>query len=562
MSTTLIEIETVTLSDRLEKPATTPTLRRHRAGTKGKIQTEELLAAQLSPLASLHHASYYSRTRFGPAGCSATYVPLSIHMPDHVKELQAQQAIQAAQQAWWHCRCSQTTSDGSKRTICSSRGNPLLSPSTSCVNIQDELLEAIASPLSLDPVEGPISAPPSPSMSKIWKTSDSHPINLSVMIPPELLQVISAHLIQNENTLPIMFDLSPSKHLHLLLDRPRDSLNQRDIPSAHVRSITLASSRSSNTSRSSDLVSVLWKQTFARKKSKSELSLNTVPKQAKVRSDPVLGTARRPSFDIRPIRRRSSQSKHDTNTAVARKTPESIVIGNLFLSSCPGKKVRLDGPVNGRSAVRRDLAQDLMRMRGAGVRCVVCCLDDAELEFLGAPWPEYCRIANEIGLDILRLPVPEGLAPLDPSTFDAHLTRLITTYTLNGHHTLVHCRGGVGRAGLIACCWILKLGLCGWVDTDPCSNAYVDEPELGLRRDTLLLVERALSVVRRRRSPKAVETYEQVKFMVDYVEFLRKGGNGGGSASINGGSLDGELDVKLGASMLENSRPAWNLKVE
>lgn len=35
------------------------------------------------------------------------------------------------------------------------------------------------------------------------------------------------------------------------------------------------------------------------------------------------------------------------------------------------------------------------------------------------------------------------------------------------------------------------------------------------------LVERVIAVVRRRRSPKAVETYEQVKFLVDFVELLR-----------------------------------------
>ena len=35
------------------------------------------------------------------------------------------------------------------------------------------------------------------------------------------------------------------------------------------------------------------------------------------------------------------------------------------------------------------------------------------------------------------------------------------------------------------------------------------------------LVERVISVVRRRRSPKAIETYEQVKFLVDFVEHLR-----------------------------------------
>ena len=69
----------------------------------------------------------------------------------------------------------------------------------------------------------------------------------------------------------------------------------------------------------------------------------------------------------------------------------SVNLGNLLLSSCPGKKgvvlrkedggctdwdvnlfaVRLSGPVKGRGAVCRDLCQDLKRMSDMGVRCVV-----------------------------------------------------------------------------------------------------------------------------------------------------------------------------------------------
>lgn len=48
-----------------------------------------------------------------------------------------------------------------------------------------------------------------------------------------------------------------------------------------------------------------------------------------------------------------------------------VTLGNLYLSSCPGKKVRLNGPVNGRGTVCRDLLQDLQRMKDIGVGCVV-----------------------------------------------------------------------------------------------------------------------------------------------------------------------------------------------
>ena len=67
---------------------------------------------------------------------------------------------------------------------------------------------------------------------------------------------------------------------------------------------------------------------------------------------------------------------------------------------------------------------------------------------------------------------------------------------------------------------MLKLGLCGWVSASD-SAGSVDEGQV--RRDTLEQVERAIGIVRRRRSLKAIETYEQVKFLVGYVDYL--GGN-------------------------------------
>lgn len=177
--------------------------------------------------------------------------------------------------------------------------------------------------------------------------------------------------------------------------------------------------------------------------------------------------------------------------------------------------VRLNGPVKGRSTVCRDLNTDLQRMRDLGVRCIVCCLDDDELEYLGASWTQYAHAADLLGLDVLRIPTPEGFAPLTPRLLDAHLAKLIHSYTLRGIPILVHCRGGVGRAGLVACCWALKVGLCGWIETGGAAPGVV-------RRDTLQLVERMIASVRRRRSVKAIETYEQVKFLVDFVDFLRE----------------------------------------
>ncbi|KAF9287242.1 hypothetical protein BGZ68_002074 [Mortierella alpina] len=83
--------------------------------------------------------------------------------------------------------------------------------------------------------------------------------------------------------------------------------------------------------------------------------------------------------------------------------------GNLGLSSCPGKKVRLDGPVNGRAKIVRDLDLDFDRLEKLGFTRVVCCLFNEELELLGSPFPQYVEAANNHGLDVVSflLTVPD-----------------------------------------------------------------------------------------------------------------------------------------------------------
>lgn len=181
--------------------------------------------------------------------------------------------------------------------------------------------------------------------------------------------------------------------------------------------------------------------------------------------------------------------------------------------------VRLSGPVKGRSGVNRDLYTDLKRFHALNVRLVICLLSDDELSFLGAPWLEYQSACADIGLDVLRLPIPEGLPPPSAKELDEVLGRVITGWSIKGVNVLVHCRGGVGRAGLLGCCWALKLGLCGWIET----GDYASPATPGVRRDTMQLLERMVGSIRRRRSVKAIETYEQVRFLMEFVEYLRGG---------------------------------------
>jgi hypothetical protein len=170
-----------------------------------------------------------------------------------------------------------------------------------------------------------------------------------------------------------------------------------------------------------------------------------------------------------------------------------------------------------------------------------------------------------------RIPIPEGFAPLDVATLNSHLDVVIQRYTMRGVSLLVHCRGGVGRAGLVACCWMLKMGLCGWLrqieipasfnpieifsreSAQQVMDGHIPKPldhindtltpngitgqngtpnvvtnpnrryqDAVVRLECVDLVERVIRVVRRRRSVKAIETFEQVHFLVEFVEYIRQ----------------------------------------
>lgn len=115
----------------------------------------------------------------------------------------------------------------------------------------------------------------------------------------------------------------------------------------------------------------------------------------------------------------------------------------------------------------------------------------AELAYLGAPWEEYAEISTKLALPVIRIPMVEGYAPFSPASLDAHLSSIILEQSLQGSSVLSQCRGGQGRAGTVACCWMIKMGLVG--DGRP-----VDEKHHQLD-DAMRVVERVIEVIRRRR---------------------------------------------------------------
>ncbi|KAI8373150.1 protein-tyrosine phosphatase-like protein [Radiomyces spectabilis] len=191
------------------------------------------------------------------------------------------------------------------------------------------------------------------------------------------------------------------------------------------------------------------------------------------------------------LRCQLEKRQHDDSSSLSRRN-----LGNLALSSCPGKKVRLSGPVRGRAAINRDLELDFNRMRNFGITMLVCCLNDEELEYLGASWPKYVEAARRNNLQIVRLPMIEGGCPNSIEEMDA-VIQLVNAKINKGENVLTHCRGGVGRAGLFACCWLLERRLC-------------------------FSAQRAITYLRVRRSPKAIETLRQAEFAILYCQYCRR----------------------------------------
>ncbi|CCM00693.1 uncharacterized protein FIBRA_02732 [Fibroporia radiculosa] len=560
---------------------------------EGSIEAQLIQVAQLVVLASQHHTSEYNRLKYGPTGSPMLYVPFSIQMPSRVKQLQEHQARCVEQQAWWLCEKKVPVQSVVMVEVESDPLQPRLRRPSSSNNLQDELTAAMSEslPRNLRPI------PPMASDVQI-KTSDTHPINVSMVIPFEVLQAMSSQLIRTDDRHPVMFELSSTYSLDRIsvhTPTPPPEINVPALPTPQSTLLSTSAPASSATSRPpiysltrpTKFSHFLWTNAALRRGlysavnthakrvrpkptvpndcpcGSSDRGLKSQPRRSngpqrpldssgsndcekgedcslpRSLSAPVSTDLKQPPLAAQPVPPElASTSLPDLSSSYSSSQQPSVSLGNLLLSSCPGKKVRLSGPVKGRCGVCRDLRQDMQRIKEFGVTCIVCCLDDEELQLLGVSWSEYWRIADEMGIDILRIPTPEGLVPASLDTFDAQLTLLIQQYTLHGASVLVHCRGGVGRAGLIACCWVLKLGLCGGVEAEaPSTIAYTapenlpelkpsrtnpDPPSASVNQATIQLVERVIVFIRRRRSPKAIETYEQVQFLVDYVEFLRK----------------------------------------
>ncbi|CCO29024.1 hypothetical protein BN14_03026 [Rhizoctonia solani AG-1 IB] len=298
-----------------------------------------------------------------------------------------------------------------------------------------QLQLALETAISKDtlPHTPPGSVPPSPGLGlglrapkpPVPKTSESHPINISQVIPPDHIGAISAQLTpqfrpQGQSVSPqgTYFRINPTYRL----DRVIYVLTARAFEARAAMAkyspvpVRVRFAEGGGTGPAVFMGPGVRSEPNINKSlglapptpNENMLGLGLEP-QGSESSSPASASAPSlvpPTDDSRPRNKPTTPimlptlplplpppsatlpSPPDSNAISTRGRP---ILGNLYLSSCPGKKVRLNGPAStkGRGAICRDLKADLDRIKQTGVFLVICCLDDDELEFLGASWDEY-----------------------------------------------------------------------------------------------------------------------------------------------------------------------------
>jgi protein tyrosine phosphatase (PTP) superfamily phosphohydrolase (DUF442 family) len=127
--------------------------------------------------------------------------------------------------------------------------------------------------------------------------------------------------------------------------------------------------------------------------------------------------------------------------------------GELGITFAPGKRASsaLGAPWE------RDLELDLLRLRAFHrVDTLVCLVTDDELSRLGMGGPAYAERVRAHGMELLRLPIRDGGVPTAAEV--APLVAAVRARLAAEGRVVVHCRGGLGRAGTIAGCVLVDHG--------------------------------------------------------------------------------------------------------
>jgi protein-tyrosine phosphatase len=121
------------------------------------------------------------------------------------------------------------------------------------------------------------------------------------------------------------------------------------------------------------------------------------------------------------------------------------VTGLIGITFCPGKRGESDGGFRW----ERDLEKDLIVIADWRADAVVTLIEDHEFELLGVP--QLGEQVRARGIEWHHLPIKD-VAPPDVRFEEGWVTSgpQLSGILARGGKVLVHCRGGLGRAGTVA----------------------------------------------------------------------------------------------------------------
>ncbi|PTE15448.1 cyclin-dependent kinase inhibitor 3 family protein [Pseudogemmobacter blasticus] len=147
---------------------------------------------------------------------------------------------------------------------------------------------------------------------------------------------------------------------------------------------------------------------------------------------------------------RTSQT-HPLQIAEVRAAPE---MGRIGITFCPGKHDLAAAS----GAWARDLAADLDAIAAWGARLVLTLVEPAELVALRVP--DLGAGVRQRGMDWRHLPVADYSVPTEGFEADwAQHGPEIRALLRGGADVVLHCRGGLGRAGMTAARLLAELGM-------------------------------------------------------------------------------------------------------
>ncbi|WP_440995910.1 cyclin-dependent kinase inhibitor 3 family protein [Arhodomonas sp. SL1] len=151
----------------------------------------------------------------------------------------------------------------------------------------------------------------------------------------------------------------------------------------------------------------------------------------------------------------SSKTRTSNNSPLRIATVDTPHGGVIGMTLCPGKQ---GAGVSGTWA--RSLEADLAVVRDWGARAVLTLMEVHELERYGvAEMPIACRtVLGPHGW--FHLPIEDGGVPdADFETAWQALSPAFHLWLRAGDRILVHCLGGLGRTGLVACRLLAESGV-------------------------------------------------------------------------------------------------------